>query len=356
MSAADMSALAVSVVIPAYDAAAFIHRSIRSVLAQTQPPAEIVVVDDGSRDDTADVAQRLSADVVVLRQSNRGPGAARNAGVRAARSELVCFLDADDEYRPEMIAALSSALADHPSADVASAALILESGGARTRHPAAGAIPTEAGRAVLDDYFAVARRHWIACACSVMVRKRAFEAAGGFREDIRFGEDVDLWCRLAGRSDWVFVDAPVCVYHHDPATSATLRTADALWPTDVLMDEARMRALVRPRLWRSYREYRRDFLAARARTALQRSGPARARELLAHIPPAPLTATWAATWLLAHAPSPVGGSVLALNRRARDGLRRMRAGGAAPPPAAAGAREPGAADARPPFGGGDPCA
>jgi glycosyltransferase involved in cell wall biosynthesis len=314
----------VSVVIPAFNAAAFIHRAIGSVMSQTTPPAEIIVVDDGSHDDTADAAQRLGGAIIVLRQPNRGPGAARNAGVRASKSELVCFLDADDEYLPEMIGMLSRALSVVPRADVASAAVILDAHGVRTRYPAANTIPTSGGLAVLPDYFTVARRHWVACTCSVMVRRAAFDAVGGFREDIRFGEDVDLWCKLAGRSDWVFVDAPACVYHHDASSSSTLRTNDSAWPTNVLMDEARMREQVRPDLWASFRRYRRDFLAARARAALQRSGSARARELLDHIPPAPVTAAWAATWLLARLPVPLARATLRSNRRAHDAVGRIR--------------------------------
>jgi glycosyltransferase involved in cell wall biosynthesis len=323
-----MTESGVSVIIPAHESARVIQRALRSVLAQTEPPREIIVVDDGSTDGTADAARALGADLIVLRQPNRGPGAARNAGVRAASSDLVCFLDADDEYLPEMVATLSRALLSHPNAEVASAAFFSESRGLFMRHPVEGVIETDGGYAVVSDFFAVERRGRIVCTDSVMVRRRAFLAVGGFREDIRFGEDVDLWCRLAGRFEWVFVNTPVSMYHHDVSTSATLRTMYEVWrtrevATTVLMTDEQMKENVRRELWASFRRYRRDWLSSAARASIQQSASRRARQLVKQIPPAPISPGWIATWVLAHAPAPVGSSVLALNRAFRQARERV---------------------------------
>ena len=89
----------VSAGIPAYNAAGFVHRAIESALAQTHRLLEIIVVDDGSRDDTAKVAARYP--VRVIRQDNGGPGAARNTGVMAAQGEWVALLDHDDTWHPD---------------------------------------------------------------------------------------------------------------------------------------------------------------------------------------------------------------------------------------------------------------
>lgn len=331
---AKMAPPDVSVIIPAHNAAPFVHRAIRSVLAQTRQPKEVIVVDDGSVDDTARTARELHAGIMVIRQENRGPGAARNTGVRASTSELVCFLDADDEYRPEMIESLSRALADFPSAHIASGAFFEESEGLVARYPSPNNVPVDGSCGLVPDFFTAARRSKIAHTSSVMVRKRAFESVDGFREDVWFGEDVDLWCKLAGSYDWVFLDLPVSVYHHSASTSSTLRTPESRWPTRMLMDEGEMRRRVRAALWRSYRLYRRDFLTARARSALLKSAPQQARELLKHVGPAPMSLGWAATWVLAHAPLSVGKSLLELNgvvRDARKGLHRVALGrGGAP--------------------------
>lgn len=93
----------ISVVIPAYNAEGCVVRAIESVLAQSLPVDEVIVVDDGSRDATAEVAGRFGSPVRVLGQANAGPAAARNHGVREARSEWIAFLDADDEWLPRKL-------------------------------------------------------------------------------------------------------------------------------------------------------------------------------------------------------------------------------------------------------------
>src|SRR5580700_8639860 len=93
----------ISVVIPAYNAARFVGSAIESALAQTSTPLEVLVIDDGSRDDTAAVVQQYAAPVGLLRQSNGGPASARNHGVRVARGEWIAFLDADDTWLPQKL-------------------------------------------------------------------------------------------------------------------------------------------------------------------------------------------------------------------------------------------------------------
>lgn len=90
----------VSVIVPCFNAAHFLHESIGSALAQTYPPLEVIVVDDGSTDESAAVAAAMGPAVRVLRQDNRGESAARNRAIDAARAEWLAFLDADDVWRP----------------------------------------------------------------------------------------------------------------------------------------------------------------------------------------------------------------------------------------------------------------
>ncbi len=93
----------VSVVIPAYNAARFLPRCLNSVFAQTLQPAEVIVVDDGSSDDSAEIARKLGA--LVVSRPNGGLSAARNTGVRRSSSEWVALLDADDMWQPEKLQA-----------------------------------------------------------------------------------------------------------------------------------------------------------------------------------------------------------------------------------------------------------
>lgn len=105
----------IAVVIPAYDAARFLPDAIASVRAQTGPTLTIVVVDDGSTDGTAELAERLGSDIRVVRQTNQGPAAARNAGVAACDHPLIAFLDADDVWPEGRIATLYAHFEADPS-------------------------------------------------------------------------------------------------------------------------------------------------------------------------------------------------------------------------------------------------
>ncbi len=95
--------ITVSAVIPAYNAAKYVERAIESVLAQTRKADEIIVVDDGSTDNTADVVRQFGDKVKFIRQENAGASVARNTGIEAATSEWISFLDADDEWLPEKL-------------------------------------------------------------------------------------------------------------------------------------------------------------------------------------------------------------------------------------------------------------
>ncbi len=107
----------VAVVIPAHDASRFIEPAIRSALEQTAPPARVIVVDDGSSDDTADVAAAVGAQVTVLRREWQGAGATRNAGIDLVDNEFVAFLDADDLWLPQKLERQLALLDDEPGVD-----------------------------------------------------------------------------------------------------------------------------------------------------------------------------------------------------------------------------------------------
>src|SRR3954452_10452644 len=95
----------VSVVIPVWNCEAYVGEAVASVLAQGRGPLQIVLVDDGSTDDSVEAARRAGAQIEVVRQENGGIGAARNAGVARARGELLAFLDSDDRWTPGKLAA-----------------------------------------------------------------------------------------------------------------------------------------------------------------------------------------------------------------------------------------------------------
>jgi glycosyltransferase involved in cell wall biosynthesis len=183
--------LTVSVVIPTYRAAAFLPEAIASVRAQTRPPAEVIVVDDASPDDTADVAASLGARV-VRQEANRGPSAARNRGVALAAGDLVAFLDADDAWLPWHLELCAGALEAHPRAAVACTGAVAWSAPPPPR-PASPPVVVSA-----DATVDLLRDPFIPQAAAV-VRRPAVAEAGWYDERFRYAEDFDLWLRIAAR-------------------------------------------------------------------------------------------------------------------------------------------------------------
>lgn len=114
----NSEALSVSVIIPVYNGAAFLAEAVQSVLRQTHQPREIIVVDDGSTDDSAWVVARFGDRVCYVYQPNSGPPAARNHGLSMAQGDVICFLDADDLWLEDTLATQLGYLSNHPDVDI----------------------------------------------------------------------------------------------------------------------------------------------------------------------------------------------------------------------------------------------
>jgi peptidoglycan/xylan/chitin deacetylase (PgdA/CDA1 family)/2-polyprenyl-3-methyl-5-hydroxy-6-metoxy-1,4-benzoquinol methylase len=182
---------AVSVIIPAFNAADTIGKTLRSLTAQGRIPWEGIVVDDGSTDATAEVVrQRMSRDprLRLIRQRQAGVSAARNAGLAIARGEWLCFLDADDWLAPRAFSRLLALSRSDPDAAV----LV----GGATRVSEGGGV-WEYDSRDLSDPFAVLSTHCSIAIHSALVRRTAVRELGGFDERLKSSEDWDLWQRLA---------------------------------------------------------------------------------------------------------------------------------------------------------------
>ncbi|HWQ12410.1 MAG TPA: glycosyltransferase, partial [Roseiflexaceae bacterium] len=209
-----MDAPRVSVVIPCYNHARFLPEAVASVVAQREPRWECVIVDDGSPDDTARVAEALIARypgraIRLLRQPNRGLAAARNAGIRACGAGYILPLDADDQLMPEMIARTAAAL--DARAEVGFVYTDVELFGAETGVWSGGAYSLE--RLRFDNPMIPA----------TLFRRRAWEQVGGFDEEMRRGfEDWDFWLRLA-EAGWegLHLPAPLVRYRRSPRSMLT---------------------------------------------------------------------------------------------------------------------------------------
>ena len=179
----------VSVVIPCYNQGRFLRDALDSVVRQTHPGVEIIVVDDGSTDDTADVTQSHAAR--YIEQRNQGAAIARNAGLRASRGDYVIFLDADDRLLPHAIATGLESLAAHPDwAFVTGHVRLMEADGS-----SAGVPPQE--HAAGDPYVALLRSNYIWTPGVVMYRRAILDTARGFDAAAAGSADYALNIRIA---------------------------------------------------------------------------------------------------------------------------------------------------------------
>lgn len=190
-------ALSVAAVIPAYNAAATLRRAISSVLGQTEPPNEVIIVDDGSTDGTRAIALEYGSAVRCLSQPNGGASAARNRGIEASRADWVAFLDADDEWRPEKLARQRALLAARPQL----AWCFAHMEGMAHERVITVPIAVDIAAALEADpvlpFFVAVRRGLSAGTCGALIRRDALVAAGGFDVRHRIAEDRDLWWRIA---------------------------------------------------------------------------------------------------------------------------------------------------------------
>jgi glycosyltransferase involved in cell wall biosynthesis len=207
----------VSAIITTYNYARFLPDAIESVLAQSARHLEVVVVDDGSTDDTAAVVQRYAdRGVRYVQRPHGGAGKARNAGLQVTSAPLIAFLDADDAWLPDRVAAGMAHLDRHPELALAAAdAFACDEQMRPTAVVPAAKRPT--GR-MLDQLLV---DNVVLNPSSVLVRRSAIEAAGGFSE-IPFGEDWDTWIEIAKRFPIGFIDRPLAlVRRHSGSVSPT---------------------------------------------------------------------------------------------------------------------------------------
>ena len=194
----------VSVIIPTCNRAEYITQAIDSVLAQTYTDYEIIVVDDGSTDNTKEVMEPYMDRIRYIYQENAGVSAARNTGIKAAKGDWVAFLDSDDEWLPGKLAVQIRAVERHPQLVAHMVNVNLtnynDSGLSSFLHCK---FPFEGNEGIIDDPFIQHFKYkTIAMPVAVMCRKECAIKAGLFDESFVCGEDYDFMCRLALQGSW----------------------------------------------------------------------------------------------------------------------------------------------------------
>jgi len=196
----------VSVIIPCRDARDTLAAAIRSVLDQTVPPLEVLVIDDRSRDDSAAVAASFGPPVRVLAGAGRGPGAARRIGVEAAGGRYIAFVDADDVVHPaKHERQLAVLLGARTETVVHTGATLRWLDGRHPPRPRA-----DAGRAAGRCTRVIFESNPV-CGASVMMRRELILALGNFREDLPISEDYAMWLAASTCADFVHLPEPL--YH-----------------------------------------------------------------------------------------------------------------------------------------------
>jgi len=205
----------VSVIIPTYNRGPMVTEAVASVLAQDYPAIEIIVVDDGSIDDTPDRLSLLKNRVTVITQENRGVSAARNAGVAHARGEYVAFLDSDDQWLPGKISTQVAFFASHPEALICQT----EESWIKNGKPL---LPRARHKKRSGMIFAPSLELCLVSPSAVMMRKDFFLDMGGFDESLPACEDYDLWLRISMTHPIHLIETPLVIKQggHDDQLSA----------------------------------------------------------------------------------------------------------------------------------------
>ena len=231
----------ISVVIPVYNGAPLIGAAIRSILAQTVLPDEIIVVNDGSTDYTLQALSQFRESIKVITTINRGVSSARNTGIRAARGEWIAFLDADDVWHGDKLQRQFRVLADHPDVGFCFCDYRYYDRGRRivSNHfarfvghaPINFDAPTHA-----DPYAALLRENLVGTASGVVLKRAILDKTGLFETAYRQAEDYDLWLRCALVTEMIAVSETLLtkVTHDNNLTNDFLDTL--LWHERVLVN------------------------------------------------------------------------------------------------------------------------
>lgn len=208
-----------SVVIPLYNKAHYVEKAVESVLGQTLPDFELIIVNDGSTDNSlGEIARFTDPRISIINQSNAGVSTARNNGVKHAQFDNVAFLDADDWWHESFLETMKALITRFPEAGLYGSNYFVVKNGENKPAQIGVAAGFEAG---YIDYFEVyARTFWVPLNCSfVVVEKSAFAQEKGFNAGLKFGEDIDLWIRIALNHKVGYINKPLAYSNQDVETT-----------------------------------------------------------------------------------------------------------------------------------------
>lgn len=221
----DQEIIRFSVIMPLYNKDAYVEKGIRSVLEQTYPHYELIVVNDGSKDNSAVIAEELLKDVPnaqLINQVNAGVAVARNNGVAQAKGDYICFLDADDWWDVSFLQEMQQFIKDYPESGIwGTNYWYVKKGKTHV------AVPCETGYINYPKLYAETSVMPLT-SISVCIKKDIFNELGGFPKGIKLGEDFMLWSKIALHHKVVFLNKAVAYYNNDiPASLRATRNLHA---------------------------------------------------------------------------------------------------------------------------------
>lgn len=220
----------VTVIIPLYNKGPYIFRTLNSVLNQTFKKFEVIVVDDGSTDNSVEVVRGFrDPRIRLIQQENKGASAARNLGISKATTDFIAFLDADDEWMPSHLDIILMLRKKYPEAGIYTSSYKICINKDETISPQYRFIPDHPWEGVLPDYFrSAATGDYPVNTSTACIPKKIYDEAGGFPEGYWWGEDTDLFGKIALKYPVAFSREICTVYHWD----ATNRACNKPLPLD----------------------------------------------------------------------------------------------------------------------------
>jgi glycosyltransferase, group 2 family len=204
-----------SVIIPLYNKAPYVAKAIESVLGQTYRDFEVIVIDDGSTDQSLEVAKTFeNKSITIVSQPNSGVSTARNNGVKIAKYPYICFLDADDWWHPTFLEEMKRLITDFPDAGIYGSGYYIVKNGQERIAPIG--VPQGFEQGIIDYCEVYAKTLCMPLtSISVVIPKHIFDEEKGFKSQLKFGEDFDLWIRIALKHKVILVNKPLAYYNQD---------------------------------------------------------------------------------------------------------------------------------------------
>lgn len=229
----------ISVVIPLYNKEKQIINTLQSVFRQTYQDFEIVVINDGSTDNSVAEVERIQDPRIrLINQQNTGVSVARNRGIQESKGEYIALLDGDDEWMPDYLKTQIELAQKYPECDVYAVNYCFRDMTGQTIPTKINQLPFIGADGILANYFEVAScSHPPICSISIMVRKGVFESVGGFPIGIKSGEDLLTWARLACKYKIAYSTKPLAFFVESASDSNESKAIQRSGGEQYVLDE-----------------------------------------------------------------------------------------------------------------------